>query len=67
VLDHRLVKGENLIFVLEMQIESAQLVNDFADDVRHPLYYLIVVVLDDERSKKVWYELLLYRLQLQVL
>ena len=50
-----------------MQVKGAELVNYFADNASHLLYYLIVIVLDDERSQEIRNELLLYRLLLQVL
>ena len=67
VLHHGLVEAQDLLFVLEVKVEGAQLVRDFADYLCHSLNDFIVIVGDDERLEKIRDELLLNLLELKVL
>ena len=50
-----------------MEVKGAELVRNFADYLGHSLYDFIMIVRDDERFEKIWNELLLNLLELQVL
>ena len=50
MLDHRLVEIENLLLVLQVKVEGAQFMYNFTDDLSHAGHYLVMIVLNLQRS-----------------
>ena len=67
VVDHLLEEGQDLVLVLDVEVKSAELMDDSSDHKCHPLDYLIVHVLYHESLEERGDELLLYGLELEVL